>query len=248
MLKSLPGSQVAAFDSSQWEQGRFERWMHINEIDGLLAPYLSVYSASHLLDLGGGAGRFADVLLARYPSCQIAVADSSELLLSRNRPHPRKTVLHVDASRLATAFEPHSFDVIFLHRLLHHLVGDSYGETIRFIQEVLCQCAAVLKPHGRLSVIENIWDGRFFDRLSGRLLYHATSSRLLAPLTRRMGANTAGTGVCYVSDRLLTCLVEHAGFCVEVRQVFGDLCFPWYVRYPMLLKYSSSVHYWCRTA
>jgi len=222
--------------------------MHIDEMDGLLAPCLSVYSVPRLLDLGGGPGRFADALLVRHPLCQVVVADSSELLLSRNQPHPQKSVLSVDALRLTESFRPHSFEVIFLRRLLHHLVGDSYTETVRLIQEVLCQCAAVLKPDGRLSIIENIWNGRFSDGLSGRLLYYATSSRLFAPVARRMGSNTAGTGVCYVSDRLLTCLLKHAGFCVEVAQVFGNLRFPWYVRYPMLLKSSRSVHYWCRTA
>jgi len=244
VLRPLQNSQVAAFDLSEWDQTQFERWMQIDEIADLLSPHVTDPIESRLLDLGGGPGRFGDVLLARYPSCQIVVGDSSELLLSRNQSHPRKTVLRVDASHLAESFRPHSFDVIFVHRLLHHLVGDSYAETIRLIQEVLCQCAAILKPHGRLSVIENIWDGRFSDRLSGRLLYYATSSRLLAPLTRRMGSNTAGTGVCYLSDRLLKRLLGLAGFHVEAQQVFGNLCFPWHIRYPMLLKRARSVHYW----
>jgi len=245
MLRCLSETQVAAFDSSEWEQRRFERWMSMDEIRTLLSPYVSAYPAAKFLDLGGGTGRFTDLLLATYESASAVVGDSSEVLLSRNQPHPRKTVLHVNASRLAAAFEPHSFDVIFIHRLLHHLVGDSYAETIRSIQEVLRQCAAILKPHGRLSVIENIWDGRFCDELSGRLLYHATSSRLFAPVARRMGANTAGTGVCYLSDRLLVRLLRQADFSVETQQILGVPWFPWYVRYPALLKRAQSVHYWC---
>jgi len=248
MLKSLSDSQVAAFDSSGWERKRFERWMRIDEINALLSPYMSVHPAAEFLDLGGGTGRFSDLLLATYESASAVVGDSSDVLLSRNQPHPRKTVSRVNASRLAEAFEPRSFDVIFIHRLLHHLVGDSYAETMRSIQDVLCQCAAVLKPHGRLSVIENTWDGRFCDELSGRLLYHATSSRLFAPVARRMGANAAGTGVCYLSSRLLNRLLERAGFDIEAEQVFVNLRFPWYIRHPMLLRRSRSIHYWCRTA
>ena len=245
MLRCLSDTQVAAFDSSGWEQKRFERWMKIDEIRALLSPYISVCPAAKFLDLGGGTGRLSDLLLATYESASAVVGDSSEVLLSRNQPHPRKTVLRVNASHLAEAFEPHSFDVIFVHRLLHHLVGDSYAETIRSIQEVLSQCAVILKPHGRLSVIENIWDGRFYDELSGRLLYHATSSRLFAPVARRMGANTAGTGVCYLSDRLLVRLLRQGGFSVETHQILAVPWFPWYVRYPALLKRARSVHYWC---
>ena len=184
------------------------------------------------------------MLLVAYGAISGVVADSSELLLSRNQPHPRKTAICVDASRLAEAFEPQSFDVIFVHRLLHHLVGDSYAESIQLIQGVLQQCAAILKPYGRLSVIENIWDGRFAHALAGRLLYHATSSRILVPVTRRLGSNTAGTGVCYLSDRLLKRLLDRAGFAVETQQFFADFCLPWYIRHPMLLKRAWSVHYW----
>lgn len=245
MLRCLSDTQVKAFDSSEWEQKRFERWMKIDEIRALLSPYVLAHPTAKFLDLGGGTGRFADLLLAAYESSSAVVGDSSEVLLSRNQPHPRKTVLHVNASRLAAAFEPHSFDVIFVHRLLHHLVGDSYAETIRSIQEVLRQCAAILKPHGRLSVIENIWDGRFCDELAGRLLYYGTSSRLLAPVARRMGANTAGTGVCYLSDHLLVRLLTQASLSVQTRQFLTAHWFPWYVRYPALLKRAHSVHYWC---
>ena len=245
MLRSLSDNQVVAFDSSDWEQRRFERYMRVDEIKSVLSPFVSDRPDARFLDLGGGPGRFSDLLLATYESATAVVADSSELLLSRNQTHPRKTVLCVDASRLAEVFQPHSFDVIFVHRLLHHLVGDSYAERIGSIQEVLRQCETILKPDGRLSIIENIWDGRFVDTLAGRLLYHATSSRVLAPISRRLGANTAGTGVCYLSDRLLIRLLRQARLSVGTRQVLGAHWFPWYVRYPALLKRGQSVHYWC---
>ncbi len=248
MLKTLADGQVVAFDSSQWDQRRFERWMRVDEIKSVLSPFVTDRPDARFLDLGGGPGRFSDLLLATYESASVVVADSSELLLSRNRPHPRKTVVGVDASRLAEAFDHGSFDVIFVHRLLHHLVGDSYAESIAFIEAVLCQCAAVLKPDGRLSIIENIWNGRFIDGLASRLLYHATSSRLVAPISRRLGANTAGTGVCYLSDRLLVRLLRQAGLSVQTQQTLGALRFAWYIRYPTLLRNAQSVHYWCGPA
>lgn len=246
MRRTLSDRQTVVFDSSEWEQNRFERWMRVDEINVLLSPYLLHNSSACFLDLGGGAGRFSDLLLATYKSSSAVVADSSELLLSRNERNSRKTVLCVDALNVRTAFQAKAFDIVFVHRLLHHVVGDTYMESIRSIQEVLCQCAAILKPGGRLSIIENIWDGRFLDGLANRLLYYATSSRVVAPVTRRLGANTAGTGVCYLSDRLLTRLLRQAGLYVEAQQTLGDLRFPWYIRYPTVLKQAYSMHYWCR--
>ena len=246
MLRTLSDTQAVAFDSSTWDQRRFERWMRIDEIESLLSPYMADYPGAQLLDLGGGTGRFADVLLTCHEACHVAVGDNSELLLSRNQPNPRKAAVRVDAAHLADAFGVQSLDVIFVHRLLHHLVGESYAESIRSIQDVLCQCGTILKPHGRLSIIENIWDGRFVDGLASRLLYCATSSHIFSPIAHRLGANTAGTGVCYLSDHLLRELLGKAGFCVETQQVLGGLHFPWYIRYPTLLKRAQSVHYWCK--
>jgi len=248
MLRNLSDRQVTAFDSSQWDQRRVERWMRIDDIKAVLSPYMLDNPTARFLDLGGGTGRFSDLLLATYESCLAVVADASELLLSRNQPHQRKTFLHVEASRLGDVLEPGSFDVIFAHRLLHHLVGDSYAESLASIEAVLCQCAILLKPHGRLSVIENIWNGRFADGLAGRLLYYATSSRLLAPVTGRLGANTAGTGVCYLSDRILRRTLERTGFRVHTQQTLGAFRLPWYIRYPTLLKDARSAHYWCEIA
>lgn len=246
MPRILSNEQAVAFDSSEWDQKQFERWMRVEEIDALLSSHLGDHSEVRFLDVGGATGRFADILLTRHQSWRAAVGDNSELLLSRNQPNARKAVKCVDAWHLEETFGPESFDVVFVHRLLHHLVGDDYPGSLRLIQNALQQCAAVLKPYGRLSVIENIWDGWLIDDLASRLLYYATSSRRAAPLARRLGANTAGTGVCYLSDRLLNRLLRRAGFEVEVRQIFAVYAFPWYIRYPTLLKRGQSLHYWCQ--
>jgi SAM-dependent methyltransferase len=220
--------------------------MQVGQIEVLLSPYLAQHSEARFLDLGGGTGRLADTLLARHESCSATVGDNSEALLSRNQPNPRKTVQRVEAWHLAEVFGAQSFDVVFVHRLLHHLVSGSYRESLRLIQSVLEQCATILRPHGRLSIIENIWDGWPVHSLAGRLLYYATSSRMAAPLTRRLGANTAGTGVCYLSDHLLKQFLGRAGLCVEVRQVFAIHHYPWYIRYPTLVRQDRSLHYWCK--
>jgi SAM-dependent methyltransferase len=246
MPRILSDDQTAAFDYSGWDQPRFEQWMRLAEIEALLSPYLARLGEARFLDLGGGTGRLADTLLARHPSSHAVVADNAQALLARNQQHPRKTVQRVEASRLAEAFGAQSFDVIFVHRLLHHVVGGSYGGSLRLIQGVLEQCATILRPCGRLSIIENIWQGWPIEGLAGRLLYCATSSRVAAPVARRLGSNTAGTGVCYLSEPLLNRFLSRAGLEVETRQVFAVHRWPWYIRYPTLLREARALHYWCK--
>ena len=44
-----------------------------------------------------------------------------------------------------------------------------------------------------------MYQGWVVENVPGRLIYHLTSAKLTASLARRMGANTAGVGVCFLS-------------------------------------------------
>jgi SAM-dependent methyltransferase len=93
------------------------------------------------------------------------------------------------------------FDLVSVHWLLHHLVGASYRQTRRNQLQTLRALKGLLTPRGRISIFENMYQGWVFEDLPGRLIYHATAARTMAALSRRMGANTAGVGVCFLSRR-----------------------------------------------
>lgn len=147
------------------------------------------------LDLGGGNGVFADRVLRAYPEATGTVLDAAELLISRNTPSPRKVSIVGDATDLR---EIGKFDIIFCNWLLHHIVSESYARCRANIDMVLAECRKHLTPRGRLSVYENQYNG-FIDSAPSRLIFAATSSRILSPIMRSMGANTAGVGVCFLS-------------------------------------------------
>lgn len=153
------------------------------------------------LDVGGGCGYFADRLLARFPSANGAVLDNSQLLLSQNAPDERKALILASATEIEQKFNERRFDIVFFNLALHHFVGGSYAKTRSLQRGAIEQARAVLAPGGRIAVTENLFDGIVADNLPGFIIYVITSSAVLAPVVHRLGANTAGIGVCFLSAR-----------------------------------------------
>src|SRR5437762_1932790 len=115
------------------------------------------------LDVGGGSGMFADRVLETYPQSRGVVLDNSQLLISRNKPHPRKELLLESVERLGAAIGDRRFDLISTNWLLHHLVSRSYARTRSNIDGALRMISGFLTDRGRLSVYENLYNGILID-------------------------------------------------------------------------------------
>ena len=85
-MRQLSDSQLASFDTEYVDA---DRWQLVKGNIDRDVPDGKV----RFLDLGGGTGRFADLLLANYPLAEGSVFDNSELLLARNKPDPRKRLI-----------------------------------------------------------------------------------------------------------------------------------------------------------
>lgn len=153
------------------------------------------------IDIGGGRGLFADHLLEHFPGARATILDNSPLLLEMNRPHPRKELVLASATEMDARFPGRPFDVAFFNLSLHHFVTSGYAATVATQRYALEQALNVISSRGRIVVTENLFQGFLADNLPGVLVYLLTSSRMLAPLIGRIGANTAGCGVCFRSAR-----------------------------------------------
>lgn len=151
------------------------------------------------VDVGGGAGSFTDVILAEFPNAKGIVLDNSDYLLSKNTPLAAKQTVCASATEMSAHIDKGSCDVVFMNLMLHHMVGDSYALSRQLQTQVLNESIALLKPGGAISIIEQCFNGLVLHNLPGWLIYQATSSKLLARITKRLKANTAGVGVCFLS-------------------------------------------------
>lgn len=185
----LSDTQLEAFDREYVSESRWEPIKACIDRD---------FPDGHFsfLDLGGGNGLFADKVLRCYPKCTGTVLDASQMLIARNKPNARKVVLVGDALNPVGVGK---FDIVFCNWLLHHLVrtGD-YAASRKNIESALRGAKDLLTPNGKLSIYENEYNG-YIDVFPSRAIFAVTSSKTLSSIARRLGANTAGVGVCFLS-------------------------------------------------
>ncbi|MEV6138937.1 ubiquinone/menaquinone biosynthesis methyltransferase [Nocardia sp. NPDC051990] len=120
--------------------GRHEQWCR--EVAARVAPPVG----GKLLDLATGTGVIALAAARKYPAATVTGIDFSEEMLSRARTKPGAGAVRwqvADAARLP--FEDESFDGITEGYLLRNV--DDLGEVLR-------EQHRVLKPGGRLAVLE----------------------------------------------------------------------------------------------
>ena len=196
------------------------------------------------LDVGGGNGVFADRILAAYPKATGTVLDSARVLLDRNRSDPRKTLVCASAERLAELGE-RSYEVVFFNWVLHHLVGADYLASLENVRRALTTASGLLTSGGRMSIFDNMYDGQAIDGLPSRLIFHLTSSKLLAPLTRRFGANTSGVGVCFLSKKRWDAVLSSAGLAILRYSDEPPWQIPLHRRVLLHLGPVRFGHFWC---
>jgi hypothetical protein len=59
----------------------------------------------------------------------------------------------------------------------------------------------LLTQRGRISVFENVYDGFVIDNFPGWLIFRVTGNARLTKVAQKLGANTAGVGVCFLSKK-----------------------------------------------
>jgi SAM-dependent methyltransferase len=172
-----------------------------------------------VLDLGGGNGAFVDHLLARFPLGSASILDTSLLLLGKNSTSDRKELIHGSIEHMTDILRGRTFDCITVNWVLHHLVGNSYRACRENCLKTLIQCKELLKPSGTLIVAENMFDGYLGTNVPSHFIYSITALRWSwwMRFTKRF-FNTAGTGVCFQSQRAWQHIFAQAGFDVVTFQ------------------------------
>lgn len=163
-----------------------------------------------VLDIGGGNGNFADVMIEKYPNVTVTILDNSEYLLSLNTKNERKKLLLGSATRLDEVLSTQKFDLITFNWVLHHLVMSTRKSSLKTIQDALKSASKYVNSNGYISIIENLYNGIAIDQYPSKFIFNLTSIKLplISKLVRKAGFNTAGTGVCFMSEKLIIRLIE----------------------------------------
>lgn len=200
------------------------------------------------VDVGGGNGKFTDRLLDRFPNAEGHLVDNSALLVSRNARREQKTTHVISVEDMPRYFAGRTFDLVMFNYSLHHFVVRSYSATRGIQRTALRNAVELLGPNGRLSVLENLCDS-FVPGFSGRFVHLLTTSHTLAPAVKRLGANTAGTGVCFLDRHEWRDEIQRAGFhVVHFEPEFYQHDVSKSKKRLLLMKDWRSGHYWATRA
>ena len=216
-MKRLSDEQLATFDTDfvKYHVG----WEKI--INSLKIKFPSgVFS---FLDVGGGNGVFADRLLTAFPKSHGAVLDNARYLLDKNIDNERKSLIECSVENMCYHFNDERFDLIFFNWVLHHFVENSYKGSINTISNALQSGKQLLSANGLISIIENCYLPFWTESLPSKIIYHSLSSKSLSFVTKQLGANTSGTGVCYLSESLWCSMLEDASLKVMACESMGSL-------------------------
>jgi SAM-dependent methyltransferase len=173
-----------------------------------------------VVDIGGGVGYFAERIRAELGhSVRVIDMDPASVAQCAARSVP---------SQLGDALNPPvngDEACICFNLILHHLVAQDETKTRNL------QVAALAAWKGRnvpIFVNEYIYES-FVGRLSGKLIYAITSSRILSTLARfaaifipAFRANTFGVGVRFRSHDEWVELFKDAGFSTEAVRIGVD--------------------------
>ena len=153
------------------------------------------------LDIGGGNGVFTDRVLNHYPESEAFLLDNASNLIEINTQHSRKTIILDSVENLEKYLNAHEIDVVFINWVLHHLVSETYSKTRSNILNTL----NIIKRNKKVkyvSIFENLYNGILIDSLPSRLIFQITSLKSIKLLAKKMGANTAGIGVSFLSKKM----------------------------------------------
>jgi len=193
-LKHLSEDQLETFNT-EYVEGKF--W---DAIAALIDKYFAAGKFT-FLDIGGGNGVFTDRILDHYPQSEAVLLDNASNLIEINTKRPRKTIIMDSVENLEKYLDSYNIDIVFINWVLHHLVSDSYSKTRNNIVNTL----TIIKRNKRvkyLAIFENMYNGILFDSLPSKLIYHITSLQSIKLLAKKMGANTAGVGVSFLSKKM----------------------------------------------
>ena len=132
----------------------FPDYDYVHELLGeILKPF--VPGKARVLDLGGGTGRVAKLLLDAFPLCDMVVQDISANMLSevtnKLREHAgRFECIEADFFAESFDFKPNSFDAVISVHAIHH------GRHLDAYRDLYHKIHTWLKPAGAFVCLDNV--------------------------------------------------------------------------------------------
>jgi len=184
-------------------------------------PHISKYKNNDsikILDIGGASGHFALEVKEYFAdkNCEVIVVDNTAFDTWGEFSNKIKFI-QSSADNLDTFFGENTFDLIFVNRLFHHLVRESWKKTIDGISSIMGKIYKILKNDGQLCITDHFYNGLVFDNICSKIIYMASSSTFkpIMKICKKIGSLSAGVGVCFLSYNMWLKLLSENNLQIE---------------------------------
>jgi len=124
-----------------------------------------------LLDVGGGCGTFAGLVIKKFPRMDVVVIDPSQKLLDRISDKRIKTCKGCLPNKISVN-EKKRFDYIHVKEVFHHIVGGSIVDSAKITKESLINLKKYLKEDGVLFVHELFYESYIIPSFSRSFIFY----------------------------------------------------------------------------
>jgi len=104
-----------------------------------------------ICEFGGGAGQLLNEIRKSYPKANYI---NVEIVPDYKNYLPSKDITFVTGTVLNSGFPDNSFDILIMRDVIHHLVGNSYQETVNNQKLALQELRRLAKPGGVIFIEE----------------------------------------------------------------------------------------------
>jgi SAM-dependent methyltransferase len=198
------------------------------------------------LDVGGGAGGFAAWLRKRFPEAESTVLERNESLAGRARDAGVDRVVCGTLEEASACLPVNGYDLVTVNLVLHHLVVGGYAATRRLQRRALETLGGLVAPGGWLCILEDLpvpWGPAL---LPTRLVHGLTSLRRAGGIFQRLGAVSAGTGVCFLPRGEWLRLFAGAGLACEEERLSPPKRLPRWQTWPLGMRCMRRGLFWLR--
>lgn len=221
MKQKRDGSETKTINEHQKIQyGNMEKDVS-KELLSRFAAVLSTYKENDsikILDIGGASGHFALSLKEYFGNgnCEVTVIDNT-VFETWDALSNKVTCIKTSADSINEIFSENTFDIIFANRVFHHFVRGSWKSTVEGINSIIGKIYKILKNDGRLCITEHFFNGLLFDKMSSKIIYKLSSCifKPIVTLCKKIGVESAGIGVCFLSYTMWFKLLDENIFLIE---------------------------------
>jgi len=194
-----------------------------------------------ILDIGGGSGYFSSLVYKYFTEldvkCEVFVIDTMRYN-TWTEFSGKITFVEDSAENLDKIFEKGTFDIIFAKYVFHHFIKGTWVESIKCMRSIIAQIKDIMEKDSYLCIVDQFYNGLLGDTSASKMIYTFTTCKIsfLSKIFKRMGAQSAGVGVCFLSKRMWFNFFELAGFYVEKLEEPLPRKMKWYKHIGLLLK------------